>query len=88
MARALKPWLIILDVMLPTMDGWEALQNLKNHPDTHAIPVLVCSVLDTPDMALALGADGFLKKPPDQIEFLNTLARWKALTPRPPHPHS
>ncbi len=78
MARALKPWLIILDVMLPTMDGWEALQNLKNHPDTHAIPVLVCSVLDTPDMALALGADGFLKKPPDQIEFLKTLAHWRS----------
>jgi CheY-like chemotaxis protein len=88
MARARKPWLIILDVMLPTMDGWEVLQNLKNHPDTHTIPVLVCSVLDTPDMALALGADGFLKKPPDQVEFLNTLAHWKASARRPPHPHS
>lgn len=78
LARTLRPWIIVLDIMLPTMDGWEVLQNLKNHPATRDIPVLVCSVLDTPDMALALGADGFLKKPPDQIEFLNTLARWRA----------
>ena len=78
MARALRPWIIVLDIMLPTTDGWEVLQNLKNHPETCAIPVLVCSVLDTPDMALALGADGFLKKPPDQIEFLATLARWQS----------
>ncbi len=78
MARTLRPWIIVLDIMLPTMDGWELLQHLKNHPDTHAIPVLVCSVLDTPEMALDLGADGFLKKPPDQVEFLATLARWRS----------
>lgn len=78
MARTLHPWIIVLDIMLPTMDGWEVLQNLKNHPATRSIPVLVCSVLDTPDMALDLGADGFLKKPPDQDEFLATLARWRS----------
>jgi CheY-like chemotaxis protein len=88
MARTLKPWLIILDVMLPAMDGWEVLQSLKNHPDTHAIPVLVCSVLDTPDMALALGADGFLKKPPDQMEFLKTLSHWRSSARSRPHPRS
>jgi len=78
MARTLRPWIIVLDTMLPTMDGWEVLQNLKNHPETRTIPVLVCSVLDTPDMALALGADGFLKKPPDQAKFLATLAHWQS----------
>jgi len=48
LARRIKPQLIILDVMLPQQDGWEILQNLKNHPTTLNIPVLVCSVLNCP----------------------------------------
>ncbi len=78
MARESNPDVIILDVMLPGQDGLEVLQNLKNHPATSRIPVLVCSVLDTQDLALSLRADGYLKKPPGQAEFLNVLARWRA----------
>jgi CheY-like chemotaxis protein len=78
LARRLQPQLIILDVMLPGQDGWEILQNLKNHPATLAIPILVCSVLDLPDVATSLGADGYLKKTPGQAEFLKVLARWSA----------
>ncbi len=75
-ARQLHPDVIVLDVMLPGKDGWEVLQNLKTHPATRDIPVLICSVLDAFDLALSLGANACLKKPPNQAEFLDALARW------------
>ena len=74
-----QPELIILDVMLPHQDGWETLQSLKNHPQTRNIPVLICSVLNTPDLAQSLGADGFLRKPPGERDFLNALAQFTGI---------
>jgi CheY-like chemotaxis protein len=77
MARQSRPDVVILDVMLPGKDGWEVLQNLKTHPTTRHIPVLICSVLDAYDLGLSLGADAYLKKPPNQAEFLKALAHWQ-----------
>jgi CheY-like chemotaxis protein len=64
------PDLILLDVMLSQSDGWVVLQHLKERPDTAAIPVIVCSVLEQPQLALALGAAAVLKKPiaPDLLQ--------------------
>jgi CheY-like chemotaxis protein len=76
LARESRPEFIILDVLLPNQDGWEILQHLKSHPATMNIPVLICSVLDAFDLAILLGADGFLRKPPEKTEFLNTLKRF------------
>ncbi len=78
LARRIQPQLIILDVMLPGQDGWEILQYLKNNPATLSIPILVCSVLDLPDVAISLGADAYLKKTPGQAEFLKALVQWSA----------
>jgi len=75
LAREIQPLIIVLDVMLPNTDGWEVLVNLKKHPATTTIPVLICSVLKTPDLAYSLGADGYLKKPPNPNELLDTIAR-------------
>jgi CheY-like chemotaxis protein len=75
LASQIHPQFIILDVLLPKQDGWEILQKLKNHPTTLTTPVLICSVLDAQDLAILLGADGFLHKPPEQSEFLETLNR-------------
>jgi CheY-like chemotaxis protein len=69
------PDLIILDVMMPTMDGWQVLRNLKQNPTTKNIPVIVCSVLKEPDLATSLGATTYLKKPVDRLELLTTLER-------------
>jgi CheY-like chemotaxis protein len=77
LARQTRPGLIILDVMLPGKDGWEVLQNLKNHPTTRHIPVLICSVLDATELAMSLGADAYLKKPPSQGDFLDVLTQWQ-----------
>lgn len=75
LARDLRPCAITLDVMIPHQDGWEILQALKNEPTTSAIPVIVCSVLDDPDLAKMLGAAAYLRKPVTQADLLDALAR-------------
>lgn len=72
-ARSLLPAMITLDIMMPNQDGWETLQMLKNNPETNEIPVVICSVLQDPDLAMSLGAAGFLNKPVAQTELLATL---------------
>lgn len=67
---------IILDVMLPGVDGWQILQRFKNQPTTAAIPVLICSVLAMEELALSLGADGYMNKPPSREELLAVLSAW------------
>lgn len=74
-AQRLRPAAIILDVMMPTMDGWELLQALQAAPATRDIPVIVCSVWDEPELASALGATLFVKKPVTQRDLLAALAR-------------
>ena len=68
-----KPNLIILDVLLPGMDGWELLAYLHEHPDTRAIPIIVCSVIRREELALALGASLYLPKPVRRREFIEAL---------------
>ena len=58
-----RPDLLLLDVMLPDTDGWQMLQELKKDGRTAAIPIVICSVLSHPGLALALGASSVLKKP-------------------------
>lgn len=67
---------IILDVMLPGKDGWQLLQSYKSHQATAEIPVLICSVLEMEELAMSLGADGYLKKPPTRAELVAALRQW------------
>jgi CheY-like chemotaxis protein len=73
LASQLQPQAIVLDLMMPEQDGWEILQWLTNHPDTHKIPVVICSILRARQLAMALGAAAFLEKPVDETEFLGVL---------------
>ena len=73
LVRELTPDLILLDIMLPQQDGWEVLTALKTDPISRDIPVLICSVLHEPQLASALGADGYLLKPFSQAEILDAL---------------
>jgi CheY-like chemotaxis protein len=74
-----RPAVIVLDVMMPKEDGWEFLMTLKRSPDTRAIPVIVCSVLNEPQLALALGAAAYLTKPVTRQALLEALAPWSLL---------
>jgi len=75
LARELRPVAITLDVMMPAEDGWEMLQKIKGEPDIRSIPVIVCSVLESPDLAISLGADAYLRKPISQASLLAMLDR-------------
>jgi len=72
-AQRLQPQAIVLDIMLPGMDGWTVIQELKSSPATAAVPLVVCSVVDDPELADALGADAYLKKPVSQEQLLSCL---------------
>jgi len=63
LAREHRPSGILLDVMLPMMDGWTVMDQLKTDPTTRAIPVHFISATDEASRGLELGAVGFLTKP-------------------------
>lgn len=61
-----QPFAITLDVVMPEMDGWEVLQELKRNSKTKDIPVIVVSISDSRDTGFAMGAIGFIQKPIDR----------------------
>jgi CheY-like chemotaxis protein len=63
MVPQLQPDAIILDVMMPGIDGWELLQRLRTREATRFIPVIICSVINDPELAFALGASQYVPKP-------------------------
>ena len=64
-----EPDAVVLDVMMPRIDGWELLRNLKASDSTSAIPVVMCTILNERPLAASLGADGYLTKPVDVDEL-------------------
>jgi CheY-like chemotaxis protein len=64
---------MLLDVMMPRRDGWELLRVMRQQPAEHPVRVIVCSIIDDPQMARALGADGFLRKPIDEQRLVQAL---------------
>lgn len=75
LARELAPDIIVLDVMMPGVDGWDLLAQLRSDGATANAAVIVCTVLPQESLALALGADAFLQKPVSREEFLAALDR-------------
>ena len=63
MAQRYLPSAIVLDVMLPHIDGWGVMRSLKDNPQTRHIPVHFITCLEERQKALAMGAIGFLTKP-------------------------
>jgi CheY-like chemotaxis protein len=75
LARRRRPWAILLDAVMPGRDGWELLLELKRDRTTREIPVVLCSVLEEPRLALSLGAAGYLHKPINQGQLVTALSR-------------
>ena len=79
LARSAKPDLILMDLGLPGIDGWEATNRLKNDRETRDIPVIVLSahaMTNDRDLALAAGGDDFDTKP---VQFQRLIEKIEAL---------
>jgi CheY-like chemotaxis protein len=78
MAADLKPDLILLDIMMPKLDGLEVCRRLKADPVLRTIPVVLLSAraqdLDIRE-GLEIGADAYLTKPFDPVELLDIVGR-------------
>jgi len=72
-ATSLRPAAIILDILLPDLDGWEVLQRLKGAEATRDIPVIVVSVVDDAPLGFALGAVDYFVKPVAREALLGSL---------------
>jgi signal transduction histidine kinase/ActR/RegA family two-component response regulator len=81
MAGRLQPAAIVLDILLPGLDGWEFLARAKADPTLARIPVIVVSIMDARAKGLALGAADCLVKPVSRDDLLATLRR--SVSPMP-----
>lgn len=78
--------IVLLDVMMPDMDGFEVCRRIKANPRTQHVPVVMITALDQPSdrvNGLEAGADDFLTKPVDDVQLMarvKSLARLKSLT--------
>lgn len=73
LAKKHHPQVIILDVIMPIMDGWTALSLLKSDPELSSIPVILVSILLEEDLGYALGAIDYVHKPIDQTTLLQKI---------------
>ena len=82
LACAEQPDLILMDLSLPVMDGWETTRRLKNTPQTRHIPVIALTshaMVGEREKALAAGCDDFDTKP---VKFDRLVGKIRALLPR------
>lgn len=75
-ALAQQPAAIVLDVLLPGVDGWEVLRRLKADDRVQGVPVVIVTVVEEREVGLALGAVDYLVKPINRAALLDCLARF------------
>jgi len=80
LARDLQPDVVILDVLMPSHDGWEILQTLRSESRTTNLQVVICSVIPDQALAASLGVTDFLAKPVTRQALLDLLARAQVRT--------
>jgi len=74
-AREQHPDIIVLDILMPGMDGWQVLEQLRDIPETADIPIIMQSMLSERELGLSLGADEYLTKPVDKSDLPNAVRR-------------
>ena len=82
LAVSTRPKVILLDVMMPEMDGWSVLAALKHNPATALIPVVMISFVADPGISEALGAAEALSKPVDWAKLETTLEQLRGTSGR------
>ncbi|MEN8114400.1 MAG: response regulator [Actinomycetota bacterium] len=85
-ARASVPDVVVLDIGLPGLDGWQVLSRLRSDPETRSVKVLVLTAHAQPEMAdraAADGADAFITKPFRPNHLRETIERLAANEPIP-----
>jgi len=79
LAERERPELILMDLSLPVMDGWEATRRLKANDDLRSIPVIALTshaMVGDEEKALAAGCDDYLVKPLDEDELMARIAKY------------
>jgi signal transduction histidine kinase/CheY-like chemotaxis protein len=79
-ARERLPDAIVLDVLLPALDGWEVLRELKSDRATRNIPVIIVTIVDEREVGLALGAVDYFVKPVDRATLVDRLSHLTFMT--------
>jgi DNA-binding response OmpR family regulator len=74
-ARENHPDIIVLDVIMPGMDGWQVLEQLKENEHTRDIPIIMQSMLSERELGLAKGADDYLTKPIDKGQLTGAVRK-------------
>jgi signal transduction histidine kinase/CheY-like chemotaxis protein len=81
LARELHPMAIILDVMMPGMDGWAVLSTLKSEPEVRNIPVVMLTIVDDKNLGYTLGATDYMIKPVNRDRMIEILAKFRDVPP-------
>ena len=81
LARQLMPIAITLDVMMPDLDGWAVLEELKSDATLHDIPVIMLTMVDDSERGVALGAADYVTKPVNRRRLARILERYTCSTP-------
>lgn len=72
-AKEIRPFLITLDILLPGVDGWDVLSQLKSMEETAQIPVIIVSIIDNKELGYSLGAAEYLIKPIDRKRLVDAV---------------
>jgi CheY-like chemotaxis protein len=75
LAHEQQPQAILLDIIMPGVDGWQILHDLKEDPATMNIPVILWTIVDKKALGFRLGASAYLLKPLDAVAVRETLNR-------------
>ncbi len=82
LAREIRPDAITLDVMMPGIDGWMVLSELKNDINLQSIPVIMLSMVENQELGYSLGASEYLLKPIDHQQIFKVLQKYHAIKQR------
>jgi CheY-like chemotaxis protein len=76
--KQLRPFAVTLDIMMPGIDGWQVMEQVKSDPDISNTPVIICSIIEDHEKGFSLGAADYLVKPILEDDLVNALDRLNA----------